>query len=1059
MARLHRAKRWPGCWALRLTRWRTAPSNSAPCSSIDQFEELFTLAEADEAQAFLDVLGELMGRPNLYILLTVRADFYPELMACSLWQPIRANRLELTPLGDDELWAAIVEPAGRVGVTVDEALAVRLIADAAGERGALPLVQETLVLLWEKVKERQLGLAAYRGMAEGGRSGLQVAIDRRASSVYNNLPAAAQLLARRIFLRLIQFGEGRADTRRQQTVAELRASGDNPALFDQTLARLIDSRLLTASGEADDPDRRLDIAHEALIAGWPRLQAWLGQRRAAEQNRRRLEGKAAEWVQAEKQGGLLDEYELQEAETWLAAEDAQELGCSHDLNELVVASKAAITQAADEKEAQWRRELEQTQKLTEEQRLRAEEAERATAKQSKLTRIAFVVGAVALMLAIVAGIAGCWARNSAKEAEAARATAQAEATRADEKAAEAIDAEAAAVAEAERAEEEARRALGSRAEALAYQVPAKGSEALLSAVKAIGPYFESNDPIPPEIVAGLTAAVAAGRRSIPLQISGERIAFARLSFDDELVFTASEKGNLHIWDRHDGHQLVQLERVDGAITEVAFSPATNLVAAAMERGGALWNSLSGELIYTYEGTIADPAGFAVEELVVKLAVGKLPILAEEKRIIHAALSSDMKLILTSVEDGTLQLWDRNSGQLVRQFDNISPSIEQIAFSPAGGYVGALIEDRTALWELASGKLAVAPGEDLGNDIERREVAELLQQGLKQGKAGCDSPSSLSSIEDRSLLASRCQPNSEVFVLASSESPYKSELEIYNNNGDLVSNLVGHQWRVEIASFSGDGSRLATSGEDRNILVWEEDPKTRDWRAVTTLAGHESGVRYLSLSRDGRLLLSVDDAGEARIWDLEASQSLRSVTTPHGVAFARFAKNSNYFVTAAKYTAYSWDVATGQWMWRTIRASSLDPVISPDGKQVLIAGQGGRIRVVDTVTGEFIRSIDTEMESLNSIEFSPKGDSLLTIGGQGNAMIWDLDDAQPQASFLLPASGFPWTEYAAFAPNGRTIAIANRWSNGMVWLWNTETESFEHELQNNWAAWPTHVFAR
>ena len=243
---------------------------------VDQFEEVFTLAEAGEAQAFLDTLhGLIDGRPNLYILLTARADFYPELMACSLWPAIKANRLELTPLGDDDLWAAIVEPAGRVGVTVDEALAVKLIADASGERGALPLVQETLVLLWDKVERRELKLAAYRGMAEGGRSGLQVAIDRRASSVYNNLPEAAQPIARRIFLRLIQFGEGRADTRRQQSVAELRASGDDPALFDRTLARLIESRLLTAGGEAEDPDRRVDIAHEALIAGWPKLQEWL----------------------------------------------------------------------------------------------------------------------------------------------------------------------------------------------------------------------------------------------------------------------------------------------------------------------------------------------------------------------------------------------------------------------------------------------------------------------------------------------------------------------------------------------------------------------------------------------------------------------------------------------------------------------------------------------------------------------------------------------------------------------------------------------------------------
>ncbi|MGB3220502.1 MAG: CHAT domain-containing protein, partial [Anaerolineae bacterium] len=238
---LRRSKRFgPGAWDIKIMRpgdSRTADGKAAPMQAlaqllnlwlqspvpdpqpptlllVDQFEETFTLAGSDEAQAFLDALNGLIGRPNLFILLTVRADFYPEMMACSLWQPIRANRLELTPLGDDELWAAIVKPAARVGVEVDESLAVKLIADASGQKGVLPLVQETLVLLWDKVKSRRLKLEAYKEMGESGRSGLQVAIDRRATTVYHNLPDAAQPIARRIFLRLIQFGEGRADTRR-----------------------------------------------------------------------------------------------------------------------------------------------------------------------------------------------------------------------------------------------------------------------------------------------------------------------------------------------------------------------------------------------------------------------------------------------------------------------------------------------------------------------------------------------------------------------------------------------------------------------------------------------------------------------------------------------------------------------------------------------------------------------------------------------------------------------------------------------------------------------------
>ena len=182
------------------------------------------------------------------------------------------------------------------------------------------------------------------------RTGLQVAIDRRASLVYDNLPAGGQPIARRIFLRLIQFGEGRVDTRRQQTVAELRASGDDPAVFDQTLARLTESRLLTASGDAEVGVRRVDIAHEALIAGWPRLQEWLRNSKEDEQTRRRLEEKAVEWLRlGQAEGGLLDEYELHEAEVWLASDDAQELGFTPAVQDLVVASREVLAQAKRDK--------------------------------------------------------------------------------------------------------------------------------------------------------------------------------------------------------------------------------------------------------------------------------------------------------------------------------------------------------------------------------------------------------------------------------------------------------------------------------------------------------------------------------------------------------------------------------------------------------------------------------------------------------------------------------------------------------------------------------------
>ncbi len=316
---------------------------------VDQFEELFTQAGA-EAVPFQQALLKLIEIPNVYLILTARADFYADLMVSLLWEKIRSHRFEVLPLDEKGLQQAIVRPAAGVEVYVDPVLVERLVVDAKGEPGVLPLIQETLVLLWEKLERRFLPLQAYEllvlprpaygATATQLHSGLQVAIARRADAALADLETAAkQAIARRIFLRLIQFGEGRADTRRQQSVDDLRIADDDSPLFDLTLRHLADCRLLTLSGE-ENTSRKADIAHEALISGWPTLQGWISERKEAEQTRRRLEAKTQDWIKLNKKGGLLDTVELEEVKR-LNSSNAGEFGLSSPLHELIKASQQA----------------------------------------------------------------------------------------------------------------------------------------------------------------------------------------------------------------------------------------------------------------------------------------------------------------------------------------------------------------------------------------------------------------------------------------------------------------------------------------------------------------------------------------------------------------------------------------------------------------------------------------------------------------------------------------------------------------------------------------------
>ena len=89
----------------------------------------------------------------------------------------------------------------------------------------------------------------------------------------------------------------------------------------------------------------MDLAHEALIGGWPWLREWIEERRATEITRRRLEESADARERLRKEdpdGGLLDAAELAEAEKFVASPDAAELGVSPRVTALVADSREAI---------------------------------------------------------------------------------------------------------------------------------------------------------------------------------------------------------------------------------------------------------------------------------------------------------------------------------------------------------------------------------------------------------------------------------------------------------------------------------------------------------------------------------------------------------------------------------------------------------------------------------------------------------------------------------------------------------------------------------------------
>ncbi len=388
---------------------------------VDQFEELFTACKDEaERQAFLDnvltaVAPETAG-PTL-VVLTLRADFYAHCAQyANLREAIAAQQEYIGPMGAEELRRAIEEPAARGGWAFESGLVDLLLRDVgAGENrqpepGALPLLSHALLETWKRRSGRTLTLKGYE---ESG--GVRGAIAKTAETVYGQLSPESQPIARNIFLRLTELGEGTQDTRRRASLDELITDVGLQPLVESVLKVLADARLITTGEQA------AEVAHEALIREWPALRGWLDENREGLRLHRHLTEAAGAWAKLDRDPGeLYRGARLTQAVEWAGANDDQLNALER---EFITVSKDFAEREVAEREAQRRRELEAAQKL-------AETEKQAAARMRVRNRIIIGVGAVAIVLAVIALVFGAQSNRNAIQAGENLSTAQAASTQA-----------------------------------------------------------------------------------------------------------------------------------------------------------------------------------------------------------------------------------------------------------------------------------------------------------------------------------------------------------------------------------------------------------------------------------------------------------------------------------------------------------------------------------------------------------------------------------------------------------------------------------------------------
>jgi WD40 repeat protein len=495
--------------------------------------------------------------------------------------------------------------------------------------------------------------------------------------------------------------------------------------------------------------------------------------------------------------------------------------------------------------------------------------------------------------------------------------------------------------------------------------------------------------------------------------------------------TADSKGRVCVWDLIEGVKRLDLKAPSGVIA-VAFSgDGKRLGTITKDARFVMWDSQTGEsivgttlaidsylpirkgsLFLNYNGTAGvlqkdSPGGLVCA---FQAAGGEVPFSLDQS-VRDVAFSSDGERIAVS-SGKTVKLLDAN-GHVVHVFPPDKWG-RRVHFLAGDRQLAAFTSDSAVIWDVATREKL--KGFDFGEGngtpfLDMHIDGDMLQlRGYRNGQ-----------LETWSLADGKCLrrvpiPESLIRELGYPVAgPDLNRVGLFRNKElkivDIPSQTVVlseyphleqviHEQgksRYGRVAVRPDGSMFATGGDVLRIwAVGETSPvhvlQIRPWESSVHDVAFEPGGNWLAVLSSRTLAIVEPDSGRVlRRFDAAASVFSRLEIHPSGEAIVLTERGNGNDAEGIKVLCVV-DVKTGKELVKVGHPDQRgfwDLAIHPSGDIVATAGREETVRLWDTRTLEPRGSIQFEAVSIQSLEFSGDGKTLVAVGSDQSIHVYDM----------------------------------------------------------------------